>query len=290
VNGARVDNALFLGPRDRPGQPDPGDVDVVQAMGQPFFVRRPPVAGFGGSDGPENLGGLVENEPHNFVHGDIGGSTGFMRTTTLAARDPIFWLHHSNIDRLWEVWRKLAGSVELTRQGGVPAATGTEWNSAAFGFGDPAAPVVFKMNQLADTTADPLRYQYRDTDLPPDELAEVTSMRQGGPMGLDSRTPREHRWHPVAATEAVDVKTGGAQRTVQFDPGQLGLAGSVPSALVIEISRVRAVADCHNVYFVDVAAHEGAPTHRAGRFSTFGLAGTPAEEQRDYVIDASAAW
>jgi tyrosinase len=26
-----------------------------------------------------------------------------------AALDPIFWLHHSNIDRLWEVWRQSAG-------------------------------------------------------------------------------------------------------------------------------------------------------------------------------------
>ena len=24
----------------------------------------------------------------------------------LAALDPIFWLHHANIDRLWEVWRR----------------------------------------------------------------------------------------------------------------------------------------------------------------------------------------
>jgi tyrosinase len=27
-----------------------------------------------------------------------------MQDPDLAALDPIFWLHHSNIDRLWEVW------------------------------------------------------------------------------------------------------------------------------------------------------------------------------------------
>ena len=27
-----------------------------------------------------------------------------MANPDLAALDPIFWLHHSNIDRLWEVW------------------------------------------------------------------------------------------------------------------------------------------------------------------------------------------
>ena len=288
VDGVLVDNPLFLSQHDRPGHPDALDVDLMPAMTARFFVRRPPASGFGGSDGPENLGGAVETQPHDFVHGDIGGSTGFMRTTTLAARDPIFWLHHANIDRLWEVWRKLPGSVELTHQGGVPAATVTEWRSAAFGFGDPGSPTVYRMDELTDTTADPLRYQYRDIDLPPDELAEVAAKRQGGPMGLDDHTPRERRWDPIAATERVDVGTDGAQREVQFDPGQLGLAGAVPSGLVIELAGVRAAADCHNVYFVDVAARDGAPTHRAGRFSTFGLSGTPADEERNYVIDASA--
>jgi hypothetical protein len=26
-----------------------------------------------------------------------------------AAQDPIFWLHHANIDRLWERWLQLGG-------------------------------------------------------------------------------------------------------------------------------------------------------------------------------------
>jgi tyrosinase len=40
--------------------------------------------------------------PHNQVHDDIGG---FMDDPRTAALDPIFWLHHCNIDRLWEIWR-----------------------------------------------------------------------------------------------------------------------------------------------------------------------------------------
>jgi tyrosinase len=58
-----------------------------------------PVTGFntGGGDN-----GGVENLPHNAVHGQIGG---FMNDPATAALDPIFWLHHCNIDRLWEVWR-----------------------------------------------------------------------------------------------------------------------------------------------------------------------------------------
>ena len=49
--------------------------------------------------------GELENLPHNRVHVRIGGQNGFMSDPATAALDPIFWLHHCNIDRLWEVWR-----------------------------------------------------------------------------------------------------------------------------------------------------------------------------------------
>ncbi len=49
--------------------------------------------------------GLIEAAPHDLVHGDVGGRGGLMSYPTTAALDPIFWLHHANIDRLWEVWR-----------------------------------------------------------------------------------------------------------------------------------------------------------------------------------------
>jgi tyrosinase len=54
-------------------------------------------------------GGLVEDFPHNLVHSDVGGSGGavgygLMSNPQTAAIDPIFWVHHANIDRLWEVW------------------------------------------------------------------------------------------------------------------------------------------------------------------------------------------
>jgi tyrosinase len=61
--------------------------------------------GFGGPKTIFNhfggINGELENVPHNIIHNRIGG---LMRDETTAALDPIFWLHHSNIDRLWEVW------------------------------------------------------------------------------------------------------------------------------------------------------------------------------------------
>src|SRR5947209_19067016 len=46
-----------------------------------------------------------ELDPHGVVHDLIGGEMGRIKTS---ARDPIFWLHHANIDRLWTVWTKMA--------------------------------------------------------------------------------------------------------------------------------------------------------------------------------------
>jgi len=42
-----------------------------------------------------------ENGPHMLVHGIIGGHM----ETNWSPADPVFWIHHSNIDRLWTLWQ-----------------------------------------------------------------------------------------------------------------------------------------------------------------------------------------
>jgi hypothetical protein len=53
--------------------------------------------------------GVLEGFPHNRVHNCVGGgfnhSQGFM-LNFLSPVDPIFFLHHANIDRLWDVWTR----------------------------------------------------------------------------------------------------------------------------------------------------------------------------------------
>lgn len=60
--------------------------------------------------------GLLEASPHNNIHIAVGGviprttspdgddTTGLMADVTTAAFDPIFWVHHCNVDRLWAYW------------------------------------------------------------------------------------------------------------------------------------------------------------------------------------------
>jgi len=56
--------------------------------------------------------GILEGRPHNSVHRCVGsldcnlsGSRGFM-ADMLSPVDPVFFLHHANMDRLWDVWTR----------------------------------------------------------------------------------------------------------------------------------------------------------------------------------------
>jgi tyrosinase len=65
-----------------------------------------------GSSGP------LESQAHDSVHGIVGGSregqSGLM-ASSLSALDPIFWLHHCNIDRIWAVWNQRGGQNTTNR-------------------------------------------------------------------------------------------------------------------------------------------------------------------------------
>ena len=49
--------------------------------------------------------GPLEAAPHNHIHVFVGGEM----ANFIAPVDPLFWLHHANVDRLWEVWSQRGG-------------------------------------------------------------------------------------------------------------------------------------------------------------------------------------
>jgi tyrosinase len=83
-----------------------------------------PPPGFGGPDtGFSHAGGTsgnLENNPHNLVHVYVGGNApdgqtyGLMSDPGLAGLDPIFYLHHANIDRMWAAWNALSTNSNPT--------------------------------------------------------------------------------------------------------------------------------------------------------------------------------
>jgi tyrosinase len=94
----------------------PNAVEENGSLGEPVFagVADGGSAGFGGPEtdhfaNHDPTHGILETQPHDWVHGNVGGGnkTGLMSDPRSAGLDPIFWLHHANIDRLWEVWKAL---------------------------------------------------------------------------------------------------------------------------------------------------------------------------------------
>ena len=53
--------------------------------------------------------GILEGQPHNNVHNCIGG----LMEDMLSPIDPLFFLHHANIDRLWDVWTRKQQKLNL---------------------------------------------------------------------------------------------------------------------------------------------------------------------------------
>jgi tyrosinase len=47
----------------------------------------------------------VENSFHNNIHRLVGGDNGDMTLIAISPNDPVFFLHHSMVDRLWAKWQ-----------------------------------------------------------------------------------------------------------------------------------------------------------------------------------------
>ena len=94
----------------------------------------------------------VESMPHNRVHSIIGRDM----VSYQSPRDPIFWLHHANIDRLWAAW-VAAGSGRT-----MPAKASSYWDSD-FNY---AAGLAEPRRATHDTLA-VYNYRYQVETLPP---------------------------------------------------------------------------------------------------------------------------
>ncbi|MGV9709935.1 DUF7868 domain-containing protein [Gordonia sp. NPDC003424] len=125
-----------------------------------FGGGRAPVGSHFGAAGAES--GALERVPHGNVHTAVGGrgqNPGLMSRFQTAGQDAIFWLHHANIDRVWEAWlRSSAGNAN-------PA--DTAWLDARWRFGGGAAATTITTRQLLDPRQAPLGYRYSDMPVTP---------------------------------------------------------------------------------------------------------------------------
>jgi tyrosinase len=123
----------------------PRENNTVGTLSQSPFTRHtfysapppPPWPGFSGD---------LEVDPHGAVHDDVGGDMGSIDTSAI---DPIFWLHHCNVDRLWNVW---------INQGNSNPAPSDPWSSQPFSY-NVSGTMTKKAGQVTNT-ASMLGYKY----------------------------------------------------------------------------------------------------------------------------------
>ncbi|KAF6163119.1 hypothetical protein GIB67_024983 [Kingdonia uniflora] len=105
--------------------------------------------------------GALENLPHGPVHLWVGDRTQpngeDMGNFYSAARDPVFYSHHSNCDRMWSVWKDLGGKRKDF--------TDPDWLNSGFLFYDENADLVrVKVKDCLDEKN--LRYMYQEVEIP----------------------------------------------------------------------------------------------------------------------------
>ena len=157
--------------------------------------------------------GELEGRPHNYIHGSfIRGNM----ATFLSPLDPIFWLHHANIDRIWAMWN-------LTRAN----TTNTAWrNFSLQRFFDPTTGtnVNRTVSSLLSTYSLGYRYATQPATPPIGPVSAGTETTQIGPLSERTVNQEARTGAPVsvqldvtpALREHVNAATSvaaGARRT-----------------------------------------------------------------------------
>ncbi|KAK3684111.1 hypothetical protein B0T22DRAFT_469620 [Podospora appendiculata] len=107
---------------------------------------------------------------HAAGHIGVGGEIGEMANTYSSPGDPLFWVHHSQIDRVWDSWQRKDWANRKTDIGGPD----TMWAYPYNYFGDipyqnitlnsdlvyPQMANSIKVSQVMDTKGGPLCYTY----------------------------------------------------------------------------------------------------------------------------------
>ena len=198
------------------------DVDVDCLLVSPFAGSAlGGNTGFGGPQTAFNHGsgpnGALESVPHGSIHSRVGGWMGRFNTAGL---DPLFYLHHANIDRLWQVW--------LDRDPANLNPTLNSWNSFKFAFHNASKAVVqLTPSQVVDTTSALLNYEYDDVNDPfaTAMVQSVTDTVSNPEMAGATEAPITINDTPTTASLAVGTASSArtAERTVDDWAGAIYL-------------------------------------------------------------------
>jgi hypothetical protein len=254
------------------GQLSATDTNISIAMGKTGFTE--PAPGFGGGKvGPQHFGnfsdsGALELTPHNTIHvalcqglQPVGACAGpYMIDPNCAALDPIFWLHHSNIDRLWNDWLAMGGTRVDPPD--------SSWRNAPFNFYDENGTKVTMTGAEVLDSARQLDYFYDD----------VLSFEMASPPPPGARKPAGPP-ELAAATETPLTLTGGPASVTISAPAEtrepLSVAAAPgPGRVLVTIDNIQADVNPGVVYAVFLNApddHGDALKYHIGNIALFGI-------------------
>jgi tyrosinase len=314
----RGNNPLFV--KQRYGPKNDGNVHVPLNRVNLNALRNDPdftgVAsggspGFGGVATGFNHGigvhGGIESQPHDQVHGLVGGRDpqtgvdGLMSDPDTAGLDPIFWLHHANIDRLWEVW------------GQIPASTGdppdANWVNGPPAVGQRAfmlpmpSGVRFTYTPGEMSNLSSRNYEYDDLSPPPGgpqlvarlqrlgvtvaaatALARSTAMARPKTVELLGANSQSLRLVGTEASTSVALDAAVQRKVSASIQSVTAAEPTVPDRVFLNLENVRGLSDS-TVFSVYINVPEGKdpaqyPDHLAGSVALFGVRkATEADDQ-----------
>lgn len=227
--------------------------------------------------------GRLETTPHDSIHVSIGGWMGSFGT---AARDPIFWLHHANIDRLWDVWLRMGG--------GRRDPNNSTWCNQGFRFPDamatPQGATVSRRVSSVINALPQLGYSYQSVPAVPAQrcptgpgLAGVTAIDINAKTLVAGRKPIELKGTPSAVVVPMQQATVGRALTAARDPRR---------SLVMRIEGIEVTAPPGVIYEVYVGLPSGAPAgpdspHYVGNLAPFGADMHPGEFVQAFRVNAA---
>ena len=254
----------------------PVDFFSTTASGSSFGGRRLSQPSHGAA-----FAGTLEQQPHNIVHVLIGGNSGWMADPDFAARDPIFWLHHANIDRLWSRWI-------ASGQGRRNPTDDDKWMNTSFTFFDhDGSTVTMAGRDVVDTAA---QLQYRYDEAPPPESAAPPPPTRAGRVP-ESLVESGQRMELTGRTTRVAIPLTALQ--------QESLTGAAARGVVLTFEGVSYDKNPGIYYEVYLGLPEGTvpdaeSPHYAGNLAVFALKPhggdqTEAAEKPSVTLDVTEA-
>ena len=150
---------------------------------------------------------LMEAQPHNPVHNIIGTTMATLQSPT----DPIFWLHHANIDRMWSAWQQAGGGRT------TPSANSSYW-AGTFTY---ASRLTMQRSRTIDTR-NQLSYSYQNETMP--TSLPAAQVAQAGDGGFVLASTRQGDSAPQLAQ--LGPRPSGAAPRLLTRPAIAGLAAS----------------------------------------------------------------